>query len=131
MNIAEFNVKYKDKGGFSKLNELRGLMFTYAYIGDHFGVSRERAKQWILEAFGENESPRKGRRERIVESMLDFAKFHSEEEFNEAFCLGNQDWVLQALTEARQRGLYLSPSLKEKHRLDNPHKQNKSLNNEL
>lgn len=129
MTSEEFNEKYKDKGGIAKLNELRALMFTHKYIGDHFGVSKERAKQWIVHLFGESYDPRVIRRERIIDSMIDFANLHSESELIEAFCFANNEWVLQAIAEAHQRGIYTSTQNSEKPHLDNPGVEKQQENN--
>lgn len=130
MDVKLFNEKYKDKGGIGKLNEFRALLFTHAYIGEHFGVDKQRAKQWIQELYGENYDPRETRREAIIKSMIDFAKNNSEEMFDEAFCMSNEEYALQAKTEARQRGLFETEQTTQKEQkphLDHPGEPENSL----
>lgn len=120
MNVYLFNERYKDKGGIGKLNEFRALLFTHSYIGNHFGVDRQRVKQWMEELYDKSYDPRKSRREAIVESMIDFAKVHTEQEFRNAFYFTNKEWFLQALSEAHLCGLYGSTAFTEKPHLDEP-----------
>ena len=106
MNISQFNEKYKDKGGFATLSEFKNNLETLLNIAKHFGVSKERAKQWMVEFYGENYDPRKERRESSIQVMLDFAKDHTEEEFNEAFSLHNEDYKLEAWYRANNLKLF-------------------------
>ena len=71
MNIEEFNKRYGDKGGIGALSEMRSNLETLEKIRLHFGVSRERIRQWMKEIFGEKYDPRKPRRERRINHIID------------------------------------------------------------
>lgn len=85
MTVQKFEEKYGDKGGINKLTELRSLLFTQKYIANHFGVTKERARQWILEFFGEPYNPIADRRDAIMLNMVDFAKNNTKRQFDLAF----------------------------------------------
>ena len=52
MTVKDFEKKYGKLGGIAKLTELRALLFSQDYIAEHFKVSKQRVKQWMLEFFG-------------------------------------------------------------------------------
>ena len=106
MDIKLFNDTYKEKGGIAKLNEMKALLLTTEFISDHFGVSKERVKQWFNEMWKEPYDPRPARRELIIKSMIDFAKANTESEFHSAFRYHNEDYFTFALAECFQRGIY-------------------------
>lgn len=63
MNVREFNKKYREKGGISKLIEMQSMLIPQKTIAKHFGVSQERIRQWTVEFFGYKYDPRQQRRE--------------------------------------------------------------------
>jgi len=69
MNIKEFDKKYTSKGGIEKLANMRALLMPLKSIGSHFGVSRERVRQWMIEFFGEKYDVRPHRRIAKEKSM--------------------------------------------------------------
>ena len=85
MNIKDFESKYVEKGGIKKLAEFRSLFFGLDYIAKHYGVSKERVRQWMKYFFGSVYDPREDRKDAIVASMIDFANNHTPEEFRFAF----------------------------------------------
>lgn len=85
MMVKDFNKEYKKKGGMMMLNEMRALKQTQDTIANHFGVTKERVRQWLLEFFGKEYDPRYDRRNAIIESMVDFSEHRTAEEFHEAF----------------------------------------------
>lgn len=106
MDIKLFNETYKEKGGIAKLNEMKALLLTTKFISDHFGVSKERVKQWFNEIWKEPYDPRPTRRQLIIESMIAFAKANTESEFYHAFRYHNEDYFICALVEIYQRNIY-------------------------
>lgn len=85
MMLKTFNKEYKKKGGMIMLNEMRALKNTQDSIANHFGVTKERVRQWLLEFFGKEYDPRYDRRNAIIESMIDFSEHRTKEEFEMAF----------------------------------------------
>lgn len=106
MKIELFNKKYQSFGGFAKLSEMKKNFFTLLEIAKHFGVSKERARQWMIELFGEKYDPRMQRREKVIQAMLEFASEHTEKEFEEAFKLQNKDYFTEALRRAKGNNLF-------------------------
>lgn len=106
MNIQYFNETYGDKGGIPKLNELRSMAMSLEFIAEHFGTSKERVRQWMVELYGVKYDPRPIRRERIINSMIDFAKSNSEKDLYDAFKFHNEEYFVFALAECYQRGIY-------------------------
>lgn len=85
MNVKEFNTVYGRKQGMLMLTQMRSMDATQDSIANHFGVTKERVRQWMLEFFGVEYDPRVGRKERMVNSMIAFAKKNSVDDFREAF----------------------------------------------
>lgn len=85
MIVKTFNETYGDKGGMVILNEMRALKMKQDVIANHFGVTKERVRQWLLEFFGKKYDPRYDRRNSIIQSMIDFSEHRTKEEFEEAF----------------------------------------------
>lgn len=99
-----FNEKYGKKGGIAKLTESRALMLTQDAIAKHYGVSKERIRQWMEKFFGGIYDPRAPRRIAFVDCMIEFAKANSEEEFHEAY--KTHEYYQLALERALREGIY-------------------------
>lgn len=106
MDINNFEEMYGNKGGVKILKEFMDNGFTTNFIGEHFGVSAERVKQWCVEMFGKRYDPRQQRREYRIERMLEYAKTVSEEEFRNAYIYTDKYYHDLALSEAYVRGIY-------------------------
>ncbi len=106
MTIEQFNQLYGHKGGFKLLNEFREEMMTLKYIGSHFGVDRQRVSQWMRELYGVNYDPRETRREKILHSMIGFAKKHSLEEFRDAYYYISKNYYDLALQECYNQDIF-------------------------
>ena len=104
MTLEAFEKKYQEKGGIQKLSELRSLFFSQKYIAEHFGVSNERVRQWMLQFFGHDYDPREERRESIIVGMVEFALHNEIAKFRFAF-QGTQ-YYKEALSICRQRKIY-------------------------
>ena len=104
MTVKEFEVKYGDKGGIQKLSELRSLFANQGYIASHFGVSRERVRQWMLEFFGNSYDPRMDRKEVLVAGMVEFAKNNPKKDFRIAF--SNTEYYREALEMCINKKIY-------------------------
>lgn len=85
MKIKEFEAKYGKQGGIEKLTQLRALLFSQDFIAEHFGVSKERIRQWMKEFFGSTYDKRKDRKDIMIIGMIDFAKKNTKEDFEEAY----------------------------------------------
>jgi hypothetical protein len=108
MNKIEFEEKYRKLGGFEVLKEFMANDYTLEFIGNHFGVTKQAVKLWCVDLFGENYDPRQHRKEKILESMIEFAKKHTEKEFNEAYYYVSKYYYDLALMECRFRKIYES-----------------------
>ena len=85
MNTKTFEKKYGNKGGISKLTELRSFFLSQKYIANVFGVSQQRVKQWMKIFFGQEYDPREDRRDAIMASMIEFASHNSFPDFRFAY----------------------------------------------
>lgn len=106
MTVKEFEDKYKEKGGMQKLTELRSLFYNQKYIATHFGVSRERVRQWMVEFFGSAYDPRMDRKEMIINSMVEFAHNNPKKDFDAAF--RGTEYYKEALEKCNKENLYVS-----------------------
>ena len=85
MIVKDFETRYGRFGGMKKLTEMRSLYYTKKYIADHFEVSQERVRQWMLIFFGVPYEPQPERREAVCANMVEFAQNNSFEDFRRAF----------------------------------------------
>ena len=85
MKIKKFNEEYKNNGGIYALTEMTAFLNTQDSIAKHFGVVKERIRQWNKEFFGETYDPRYERRDLIIERMIQFYNKNTIEEFKEAY----------------------------------------------
>ena len=85
MLITKFQNKYQDKGGIAKLTEMRALFYKQDFIAKHFGVSRPRVRQWMLDFFLSVYDPRSDRETVVIENMVEFANNNGLEDFKKAF----------------------------------------------
>ena len=106
MLIKQFQKKYGDRGGMTKLTELRSLYYSQQYIAGYFGVTRERIRQWMLEFFGSPYDPRPDRVEAIIANMVEFAKNNSMEDFTRAFI--NSEYYDKALEVIKKEKIYVA-----------------------
>lgn len=65
MDKNKFEQLHGHQGGIAKLEEFRSLLSPLSEIADHFGVVKERVRQWMREFYG-GYDPRKLRRERKI-----------------------------------------------------------------
>lgn len=106
MNIDRFNEKYIDKGGVAKLAEMRAEMRPQGYIARHFGVSRERVKQWIKDMFGTDHDMRKARREKTIREMIEFARNHTKKEVWQQFKSNTPSYRREAIRRCVEAHIY-------------------------
>ena len=106
LTIEKFSEKYKDKGGFVKLNELIKELKTQDQIAQHFSVTRYTIRSWSKAFFGKIYDPRLGRRGMHIEAILDFMKTHSKEESEQTFKNTNRDYYNEALFLAEKQELW-------------------------
>lgn len=64
MTRDTFEKMYSEKGGLIQLRLMMDSLYTLKRIAEHFGVSRERVRQWTKEMFGVKYDPREARRKR-------------------------------------------------------------------
>lgn len=95
MTIEEFTKKYKDQGGFNTLLKMRTELETLLSISNHFGVSRERTRQWMKEFFG-NYDPRYERRKRRIASVKSLLQEHGKEELLKIYPSVNKEYLKEA-----------------------------------
>ena len=107
MTIDEFEYKYREKGGFKHLYEMRFLKHTsMRTIGRHFGISRTMVAAYIKDIFGKIDDVRGLRREKRVEMILDYMKSHSPYETDQAFKFENPEHIAEANFLANKQGIY-------------------------
>lgn len=99
MVVKEFEDKYKSKGGMKKLTEFRSLLVSQDQIATHFGVGKQRVRQWMLEFFGAVYDARPDRRDAIINSMVDFAMMNPPSEFDAAY--KNSPYYKEALKKIK------------------------------
>ncbi len=97
MTIEKFNELYGEKGGIGKLTEMRDSLSTLVSISVHFGVSRERIRQWMIQLFGEAYDPRKKRRENKIEAIKELIKTHGVERTKQLYSGINKYYLKEAL----------------------------------
>lgn len=85
MNIKKFESMYGHKGGVVKLKEMMDALMTQSEIGDHFGVSAKRIRQWTMDFFGKSYDPRAQRKDLAIKKMIEFAKKNSIDKFREIY----------------------------------------------
>lgn len=105
MTVKEFNETYGKKQGLLMLTQMRSLSNTQDMIANHFGVSKERVRQWMLEFFGSEYDPRQERRDRMMNSMIDFARNHEIEDFKEAY--NGSEYYNEVLKECNNQKIYV------------------------
>lgn len=106
MEIKSFSEKYSDKGGFEALNMMRNELRTTKYIAEHFGVTKDSVSLWMKELFDLQYDPRQLRKERIIETMIEFAKKYGEQAFRDAYYYHNKYYFDEAYQECYSRGLF-------------------------
>ena len=104
MTIQKFEEKYKDKGGIEKLTEMRALLFSQRHIANHFGVTRDRVRQWTIQFFGRTYDPRPEKKDAIIASMFEFAQHNSFAEFRFAFL--RNEYYKETLKICKDRKIY-------------------------
>ena len=67
MNKELFNEKFHDKGGLGQLIIMKENLCTLKKIAEHFGVTRERVRQWMVDLFGDKYDPRYSRRQKKID----------------------------------------------------------------
>lgn len=106
MTVKEFNKTYGRKQGILMLTQMRSMAITQDNIAKHFGVTKERVRQWMLEFFGSEYDPRQERKERMMNSMVCFAKFNSAEDFKEAY--SSSEYYKEVLEECSKQKIYVT-----------------------
>jgi len=74
MNQKLFNKRYGEKGGINQLFKMKSQLCTLKEIGGHFGVGRERVRQWMLELIKDKYDPRIARRKKRIEEIKNMLK---------------------------------------------------------
>lgn len=101
MEVKEFNKLYGGrKQGMIMLTQMRATSQTQDVIANHFGVTKERIRQWMVEFFGSEYDPRIDRKIRMMASMEDFARIHTENEFVEAY--NGSEYFKEVLKECKK-----------------------------
>jgi hypothetical protein len=101
MTIKEFNNKYKLIGGIKQLSIMRENYESLDRIAFTFRVSKERARQWMVEFFGERYDPRTKRRERRIEAMKKVIKKHGVEKTKELYPGINRYYLREAIKQIK------------------------------
>lgn len=105
MTVKEFNKLYGGrKQGMIMLTQMRSMAYPQDEIASHFGVVKERVRQWMVEFFGCEYDPRIDRRNKMMSCMLDFAKIHPIDEFYEAY--RGSEYYKEVLEECKKEGIY-------------------------
>ena len=99
MTITEFNKKYKLKGGIKQLFDMREDLATLKEISEHFGISRERIRQLMVDLFKENYDPRYERREKTIRAIKNLIVNYGVEKVQVLYLKMNRDY-LQAAVDA-------------------------------
>lgn len=69
MSKEYFDAKYKSKGGLNQLKEMMDKFATQSLIAKHFGVTKERVRQWAKQYFGMRYDPRYSRKREKIENI--------------------------------------------------------------
>ena len=97
MTIEDFNKKYKLQGGIKQLSTRRENLDTLKSISEHFEISIERVRQWMIEFFGEKYDPRYERRKRKIETIKNLIEKHGIEKA-QVLCPGiNRSYLRTAI----------------------------------
>lgn len=85
MNAEKFDKKYSKYGGVKQLAKMRNSFVPQKKIAEHFFVSRERVRQWMLEIFGSEYDPRPDRRKIVIKKMVAFYYNNGKSAFDKKF----------------------------------------------
>ena len=89
MTKKQFDIRYGEKGGVEKFEEMRTNLSSLKQISDQFGITRERIRQLAVDLFGEKYDPRKERRDLKVSKIKEVIKTRgldeAEKEFNNGY----------------------------------------------
>ena len=96
-----FNEIYKSEGGTKYLIELRENLISLDNIAAHYGVTKERVRQWMVELFGEKYDPREERREKIIDLFAHLIKNHGEKEALRMYPQINRYYKKEAIKRAK------------------------------
>ncbi len=106
MIAAEFNEKYKSKGGMTKLATLRSMGFSRNYIAKEFGVTGPTVSEWMASMWMDDYDPNFDRKEFVIRTMVEFAAKHPIREFRKAFRIKNSPYYKEALEECYKSEIY-------------------------
>ena len=106
MTVDEFNDKYREAGGMSKLIDMKATLQPVESIAKNYGVTREAVKCWMKELFDCEYDPRIERREAIIKEMVEYAKSHTEENFYEMFKHKSAGYLQEAHNRCKAQGIY-------------------------
>lgn len=97
MIISEFEKRYTSQGGIKQLSTMREECETLDSIAMHFGVSKERVRQWMTELFLEKYDPRYERRKRRIEAIESLIKKNGIEKTKELYPGINKHYLKSAI----------------------------------
>ena len=97
MTIERFNALYGNKGGIKQLTKMRDDCETLLNISTHFGVSKERVRQWMEEIFNSPYDPRAKRREIRVEAIKKLIQLHGVEKTKQLYSGINKSYLAEAI----------------------------------
>ena len=99
MSKESFEIKYKDKGGLIKLREMMNDNETLSDIGRHFGVTRDRVRQWVHEYFQIKYDPRYARRQIVVDFIRETVMKYGEKDALKKLRGMNKTYIKEALKQ--------------------------------
>lgn len=104
MTVDLFNKRYGEKGGIYKLLDMKSNLATLKQISEHFGVGKERVRQWMVDLTGEKYDPRFERRSRRIEEISMFLKGLDPEQRKKYQKMVGKDYYKKAMEKL---GIYL------------------------
>jgi hypothetical protein len=103
MTTQQFNKKFKRQGGIKQLSNMRDGLCTLKSISEHFSVSKERVRQWMVLFFGEAYDPRMKRRERRIKSIELLVEKYGVKKTKDLYLGLNRRYLKEALININHR----------------------------
>lgn len=106
MTIQQFNKKFKRQGGIKKLVDMRYNCYTLRSISEHFHISKERVRQWMVLFFGEKYDPRIERKERKIRNIELLIEKYGVEKTKDIYIDTNKNYLKEAINRIINRKKY-------------------------
>lgn len=97
MMIKDFNNKYIENGGIKQLSDMRENLKSLKEISEHFSVSIERVRQWMVDFFGEKYDPRYERRKKTIRAIEKLINKHGIERTKDLYPGINKSYLQSAI----------------------------------